>query len=240
MAIEIRDKINTYLKTELKVELDLEKINITHISKGIEILGYIFSRKQIFIKQFYKGKIRIRKMIISTLNVNMKRIITLLSEAKFCLNDGTPIPAFQFLRLSQSEINVKVNYILRSLSECWSIADNRRKAIARVAYIIRYSIAKVYAAKFKLKTVSAVFKIGGNDLSKPIGVRLKSVVGADKENIIKGKRKTKKLTGILFDQYHKIPKFKDNKLKNQGMSEYLNILNKKDSLKEFIKRMCFK
>ena len=35
------------------------------------------------------------------------------------------------------------------------------------------------AAKFKLGTMAKVFKIAGNSLSKPIGMRAKSVVGAD-------------------------------------------------------------
>lgn len=60
----------------------------------------------------------------------------------------------------------------------------------------------MYAAKFKLIRVAAVFKLGGNDLSKPIGARAKSVVGADEANTPKGQ--TQALTGILFDRYHKI------------------------------------
>jgi hypothetical protein len=79
-----------------------------------------------------------------------------------------------------------------------------------VAYIIRYSVAKVFAAKFKLKTVASVFKHGGNSLSKPIGVRQKSVIGADETNTPQGS--SNKLRGILFDRYHKIPEHKGNKL----------------------------
>jgi len=70
----------------------------------------------------------------------------------------------------------------------------------------------MYAAKFKLPTVTAVFKIAGNNLSKPIGARVKSVVGADEKDTPKGQKE--KLMGILFDRYHKIPKPQGNKLKN--------------------------
>ena len=59
--------------------------------------------------------------------------------------------------------------------------------------------------------MAAVFKIGGNDLSKPIGVRAKAVVGLDEKDTPQGLKK--KLTGILFDRYHKIPKPKGNKFK---------------------------
>lgn len=232
LAIEIRDKVKDFLKSELNVELNLKKTKITHITKGIEFLGYIFSRRKLFIKQLYSRTIVTRKMTIPTLDVNMKKVIARLAEAKFCDGDGNPLPAFRFLRLPQSETNIKVNYILRGLSEWWSIAGNRRQAIARVAYIIRYSIAKMYAAKFKLGTTAKVFKIAGNSLSKPIGLRAKSVVGADEKDIPQGIKK--KLTGILFDRYHKIPKPKGNKLKPDWKPEYIKAFGKGEDLDEFL------
>nr|AYE93208.1 hypothetical protein C0995_000009 [Termitomyces sp.] len=233
VAVEIRDKVKDYLKTELNVELSLEKTKITHITEGIDFLGHTFSRRQLFIKQSYGGNIFTRKMTIPTLDVNMKRVVARLSEANFCHGDGKPLPAFRFLRLPQSQTNVKVNYILRGLSEWWSIAGNRRQALARVAYIIRYSIAKVFAAKFKLRTTAAVFKIAGKNLSKPIGAKVKSVIGADEKDTPQGQKK--KLTGILYDRYHKIPKPKGNKLKPSWTPEYLKVLQKEESFENFLK-----
>jgi len=234
LAIEIRDKVKDFLKNELNVELSLEKTKVIHVTKGIEFLGYIFSRRQLFIKQSYSGNIVTRKMTIPILDVNMKRVIARLSEAQFCDGNGNPKPAFRFLRLPQSETNTKVNYILRGLSEWWSIAGNRRAALARVAYIIRYSVAKVYAAKFKLRTVATVFKIGGNALSKPIGVKAKSVIGANEKDIPQGSKD--KLTGILYDRYHKIPKPKGNKLKPNWLPEYIKALQK-GNLEIFLKEI---
>jgi hypothetical protein len=89
----------------------------------------------------------------------------------------------------------------------------------------------VYAAKFKLKTMAAVFKIGGNDLSKPIGVKVKSVVGADESDTPQAK-----LKGILFDRYHKIPKPKANKLSPNWKPEYMKALQKGEKLDSFIKK----
>lgn len=206
MAVEIRDKINVFLKDKLNISLNLDKTKITHISKEIPFLGYKFSRRQLFIKQRYNGKILNRKMTIPTLDVNMEKVISSLADANFCDKSGFPLPIFKFLRLPQSEINDKINFILRGLSEWWKIAGNKKRAVARVAYILRCSVAKLYAAKFKLPTVASVFKIGGHDLSKPIGIRAKSVVGLDEKDIPLNK---KKLKGINFDKYHKI--YKGNK-----------------------------
>jgi group II intron reverse transcriptase/maturase len=232
MAVEIRNKVKDFLETELNVELSLDKTKISHITMGIEFLGYIFSRRQLFVKQSYSGNIVTRKMTIPRLDVNMKKVIARLSEAKFCNGDGKPLPAFRFLRLPQSETNIKANYILRGLSEWWSIAGNRRQALARLGYILRYSIAKMYAAKFKLGTVAAVFKIASNDLSKPIGAKVKSVIGADEKDTPQGIKT--KLTGILFDRYHKIPKPKGNKLKPSWTPEYLKTLKNEKSLDKFL------
>ena len=224
MAIEIRDKLKDFLKDKLHIELSTNKTKITHVSKGIPFLGYRFSKKTLLVKQIYHGKERVINKTITTIDVNMKRVIACLSEANFCKADGTPVPAFRFLRLPQSETNQKVKYILRGLSEYWSIAGNRKALVARAAYILRYSIAKVYAAKFKLKTVAAVFKRGGNSLANPLGKRIKSVVGADERNTPSAKKV--ELTGILYDRSYKIPKPQGNKLEPNWTPKHVTYLAK--------------
>jgi len=95
MAEKIREQINTFLQDELKINLSMEKTNITHISKEIPFLGYKFTRRLLFIKQHYSNKLVTRKMIIPILDVNMKRVIDRLKEARFCDGNGNPLPAFR-------------------------------------------------------------------------------------------------------------------------------------------------
>lgn len=183
MAENIRGKIGKFLKEELKVELSMEKTHITHISKGIPFLGYVIGRRNWFTKQRYNGKWRNRIMNIPLLSVDMNRVISKLATNKLCTKDGDPLPAFQLLQLPQSETNQKINSIIRGLSEWWKIAGYRKRATQWVSYILRTSIAKMYAAKFKLETVAAVFKAGGENLGRPIVKRAKSVVGNDEGNV---------------------------------------------------------
>lgn len=77
--------------------------------------------------------------------------------------------------------------------------------IAQVNYILRSSLAKLYAAKFKLRTRKAVFTLARNDLSKPIGKRAKSIIGVVDEG-------NAKLQGIKFT---KITKFPIQRVKDQ-------------------------
>ena len=124
-------------------------------------------------------------MNIPLLSVDMKKVVNKLADNKLCKRNGKPYPHFQFLQLPQSETNQKINSVLRGLSEWWKIAGNRKRALMRTSYILRTSIAKMYAAKFKLDTIAAVYKIGGQDLGNPIGKRAKSVVGNDEDKVPK-------------------------------------------------------
>ncbi len=78
-----------------------------------------------------------------------------------------------------------------------------------LSYIVRSSLAKLYAAKFKLRTSAAVFKIAKNDLSQPIGQRAKSVIGVDESGVPANKQG---LIGIKYAYYHTIPGQTGNKL----------------------------
>lgn len=62
-----------------------------------------------------------------------------------------------------------------------------------------------------------MFKLGGNALDKPIGARVKSVVGADEINTPKKKEKK----GILYDRYNTIPRPQGNKLKPNWVAEHM-------------------
>ena len=116
-AVEIRSRVADWLKGELKVELSMEKTQITHICKGIPFLGYVFSRRTVIIKQRYGKKVVDRKMKLPRLDVNMKRMKLRLAEAKFCDKGGNPIPSFKFLQFPQAETNNRINYVLRGLGE---------------------------------------------------------------------------------------------------------------------------
>ena len=230
LAETIRERIGNWLKENLKLELSKEKTLITHISKGIGFLGYTFGsrRRAVFTKQKYGVKLLTRKMVIPTLDVDMGRVMRRLNEAGYCDKGGVPVPNFKHLQLPQSETNNKVNYIIQGLSNWWSIAGNRKRAIARINFIIRVSLAKMYAAKFRLKTAAAVFKLGKNDLSSPIGVRAKSVIGVDENGIT---NTNNKLVGIKFSEYNKIPGPLGNKIGANWVPEYLKTLeeNKEDN-----------
>ncbi|KAI6679286.1 hypothetical protein NL676_033167 [Syzygium grande] len=52
--------------------------------------------------------------------------------------------------------------------EWYRYADNRKKIVNFCSYIIRGSLAKLYAAKYKLRSRAKVYKIGARNLSRPL------------------------------------------------------------------------
>lgn len=235
MAFEIRDKVQTFLKNELLIDLNVKKSNITHISKGIRFLGYKFGRRFLFTKVKRGTKKYKRKMTIPILDVDATKVIASLAQAKFCDGGGNPIPAFRFLRHPQAETNKKVNAILRGLSNWWSIAGNRKRITARAAYIIRYSIAKTYAAKFGLRTVAKVFKKAGNNLSKSLTAKSRKIVGSNAVQKQSPRLTPGRFEGILFDRYWKIPEPVGNK--PNWKPEYVKMLETNSSTEQFINKV---
>ena len=62
-------------------------------------------------------------------------------------------------------------YILRELANYYKLANNSRQMISHLNYIIRFSIAKMFAAKFRLGRIAKVSVLAGKDLSRPIKSR---------------------------------------------------------------------
>jgi retron-type reverse transcriptase len=94
-AIEVRDKVEQFLREKLYITLSMDKTKITHITNKIEFLGYKFTRRTLFVKQHYSGKLVTRKMTIPILDVNMEKVIARFKEANFCNGNGDPTPVFR-------------------------------------------------------------------------------------------------------------------------------------------------
>ena len=226
LAKEIREKIRKFLETKLLLKLNLEKTKLTNISKKIPFLGYLIGRRTLLTKQRYGLKKRwvTRKITIPILDGNVKKMIESLAKNSFCDKSGYSKPNFSLLMLPQSEINLRINSIILGISNWWSIAGNRRRAVARIAYILRFSAAKLYAAKFKLDSMAKVFKKGGKGLNKPLSSNKKSTVGVTDEwinnwfkqsnmNSVSVKSNYRIIQPILYSKYKDIPERIGNKLK---------------------------
>ena len=76
---------------------------------------------------------------------------------------------------------------IRDINPMYKLARNYRDFMSRINYILRYSTAKLFAAKFRLSSIAKVFAIAGKDLSRPLNPsqmkNKKDVIGQTEEKI---------------------------------------------------------
>nr|QIA60846.1 hypothetical protein [Makinoa crispata] len=138
-------------------------------AKRIAFLGYLISRDSTYLRRGRRYGIR-RSGGLSLL-VDMQKVINRLAEKGFCDKSGHPKPNFAYFQYPQTYSVARIASILRGLANYYHLANSKRQCVTRLSYILRTSLAKTYAAKFKLGTAAKVFAKGGRDLSKPIKAR---------------------------------------------------------------------
>ncbi|KAF5190813.1 Nuclear intron maturase 2 protein [Thalictrum thalictroides] len=82
--------------------------------------------------------------------------------------DPDPQPCFRMFHATQAYTNAQMNKFLATMVEWYRYADNRKKVVNFCSYIIRGSLAKLYAAKYKLRSRAKVYKIASRNLSRPL------------------------------------------------------------------------
>lgn len=128
-------------------------------------MGY----KEVSYKLRVKGTYRPARRRILTLMVGMHKLIQKLADAKFCKRNGDPLPCFQYLHQSQSVTLSRINALLRGYVNYFRLANNYRRSLNRIRYILQHSLAKMFAAKFKLRSRARVFKMAGPTFHKRLG-----------------------------------------------------------------------
>ena len=226
LATLLCEELADFLKTTLNVELNIENTLITHISKGVGFLGHRLNRRAQVIRQRFKGRRqrrreaqgwaakppRARLIRYPTLDVDLDKYRKKLAQNGFCQRDGKPKPNFAFLHLPQSETNMIINQVLAGYKGWFISAGNCRSALSYINHILRYSVAKVYAAKYKLASVAMVLRKGGNDLSIPLAARRGREVGVTDGLIERWEKQVtredthRRIPGILYSRYHDTPK----------------------------------
>ena len=96
------------------------------------------------------------------------KVVKRLSEEAFCDLSGDPKPCFQYMHQPQSLTNGRIRALVIGLCNYYRLENNRRRFTKRISYILRHSLAKMYAAKYRLHSRAKVFRIAGKYLDKPL------------------------------------------------------------------------
>lgn len=171
----LRKQLIEFCDQKFMIKLDNECLPIEHITKGIMFLDHVLCRRVVYPTLRYTatgGKIISEKGVGTLLSVtaSLKQCIRQFRKLSFLKGDRDPDPqpCFRMFHATQAHTNAQMNKFLSTMVEWYRFADNRKKIVNFCSYIIRGSLAKLYAAKYKLRSRAKVYKIGARNLSRPL------------------------------------------------------------------------
>lgn len=174
-AAILRKQLIEFCDQKYMLKLDNESLPIEHITKGIMFLDHVLCRRVVYPTLRYTatgGKIISEKGVGTLLSVtaSLKQCIKQFRKLNFLKGDRDPDPqpCFRMFHATQAHTNAQMNKLLSTMVEWYRYADNRKKVVNFCSYIIRGSLAKLYAAKYKLRSRAKVYKIGDRNLSRPL------------------------------------------------------------------------
>ena len=169
LAERLTDDIRLFLREELKLELSAEKTLITHAAtEEANFLGTLLSlgrpsTGEAKVAVIHRPDKRLFKRRITgqwpLLRVPIKRLIDKLATKGFCDKEGYPISKAGWTRLDADQIIQLFNSNLWGLLNYYRFANNF-SAMSRIQYILRFSLAKTLAHKYRT-TMSAIFRKHG-------------------------------------------------------------------------------
>jgi len=119
-------------------------------------------------KARFKGRTRHPAAYVR-IYANKRKVIERLSRSGYCDQAGESKPNWVVALQPPPSFSVsRVASIIRGLDNYYKVADDRRQFTHRIVYILRSSLAKTFAAKFKLRTQTQVYSRAGLDLSRPL------------------------------------------------------------------------
>ncbi|XP_038888304.1 nuclear intron maturase 2, mitochondrial [Benincasa hispida] len=174
-AATLRKQLIEFCDQKYMLKLDNECLPVEHITKGIMFLDHVLCRRVVYPTLRYTasgGKIISEKGVGTLLSVtaSLKQCIKQFRKLNFLKGDRDPDPqpCFRMFHATQAHTNSQMNKFLLTIVEWYRYADNRRKVVNFCSYILRGSLAKLYAAKYKLRSRAKVYKIGARNLSRPL------------------------------------------------------------------------
>ncbi|RAL50275.1 hypothetical protein DM860_007949 [Cuscuta australis] len=174
-AVGIRKGIIDFCENEYGIRLDNSKIEIEHVSRGVQFLDHIICRRVIYPTLRYTasgGAVVSQKGVGTLLSVtaSLQQCIRQFRRLRLVKGDKDPepLPCTPMLYSGQAHTNAQMNKLLETLADWYMFADNRRKVVGFCAYVVRSSLAKLYAARYRLKSRAKVYGIASRDLSRSL------------------------------------------------------------------------
>ena len=170
-AEQIKELVKTFLHDHLKLTLSEEKTRVTHAqTEEAFFLGTILTignggEAKVVLQKTSKGKIIQRRSTgwATIMKAPIEKVLKRLKERGFCTGTGEPIAKGLWTSLDADQIIQLYSSVNRGLQNYYRFVDNW-KQYSRIQYILKFSLAKTLAQKYKI-SVPQVFQRFGKDLS---------------------------------------------------------------------------
>jgi retron-type reverse transcriptase len=164
-ALTLKFEAQKCLDEKLKLTLNVTKTFITHAEKEkTNFLGY----------RIYRTKEKSREVKIVSkclLDAPINCIVMKLMNNGYIKRNGLPTRNSRFVNLELHQIIDHYKTVERDIFNYYLLANNYKKLVSRVHYILKYSCVLTIASKMRLKTAKGVFRKYGKNL------RVKNVNG---------------------------------------------------------------
>lgn len=174
-AVEMRNDIIEFCASKYGLKLDESKVEIEHVTRGVQFLDHVISQRVIYPNIRFAsngGRIVTQKSvgILLSVTASVQQCIRQFRRLNFVKGDKDPepLPCSPMLYCGQAQTNSQMNKFLETMADWYQFADNRKKVVGFCAYVIRSSVGKLYAARYKMKSRAKVFKKASRDLSRPL------------------------------------------------------------------------
>ena len=165
VANEIKERINLFLMSELKLNLSIEKTKISYLPEGTtSFLG--FNIKSGGKSTNVTNRTLDKKRSVEwqpKLFVPIDKIVSKLSDKNFCTKLGHAVRKRGWINYPDNIIIGKYNFILKGLRDYYAPASNYSSSINRIQYILKYSCAHTLANKHRSRItlqMSRLTKLG--------------------------------------------------------------------------------
>ena len=184
LTSRVKEALSDFLRRRLKLTLSESKTHITHHNKHIPWLGFLISCA----KTITGGKARLKQRTIQqrkpslgvVIYCDKQKMIRRLAEKGYCDKDGRSKPNWkEALQPPQSYSVARAAKLLVALRSYFKVANDNRAVTHQVSQIVRNSLAKTYAAKFKLESMRQVITRAGKDLSRSIKPEKRAIGNTD-------------------------------------------------------------
>jgi retron-type reverse transcriptase len=162
VAERLKEKINIWLKENLKLNLSPTKTKITNLKiQPVLFIGFsikTYNKRRFTLNKY--GEMTKRAGWDLIIDVDMQRVVDRLIIKKFCNTKYKPISKRPWTVLNPEEIIKRYNYMIRGLADFYFPVLDRLTTINFILYILKFSCLSTFAQKYKTKITKITAKYG--------------------------------------------------------------------------------